>query len=40
MSQYRFNRKEMLQKAKQRCSIKKSAGYYLQNKEAIKKSKK
>ena len=29
----------MLQKAKERYSIKKSAEYYLQNKEAIKKSK-
>ena len=37
MSYYRFNRKEILQKAKERCSKEKSAEYYLENKEAINK---
>ena len=36
MSYYRFNRKEILQKAKERYSKEKAAEYYLQNKEAIK----
>ena len=41
MSYYWFNRKEILQKAKERYSKEKAADYYLQNKEAIKeKSKK
>ena len=38
MSYYQFNRKEILQKAKERYSKEKAAEYYLQNKEAIKKS--
>ena len=38
MSYYWFNRKEILQKAKERYSKEKAAEYYLQNKEAIKKS--
>ena len=37
MSYYWFNRKEILQKAKERCSKEKSAEYYLENKEAINK---
>ena len=37
MSYYWFNRKEMLQKAKERYSQEKVTDYYLQNKEAIKK---
>ena len=37
MSYYWFNRKEILQKAKERNSKEKSAVYYLKNKEAIKK---
>ena len=36
MSYYQFNRKEILQKAKERYSKEKAAEYYLQNKEAIK----
>ena len=36
MSCYHFNRKEILQKAKERYSKEKAAGYYLQNKESIK----
>ena len=36
MSYYWFNKKEILQKAKGRCSKEKAAEYYLQNKEAIK----
>ena len=36
MSYYRFNRKEIVQKAKERYSKEKVAEYYLQNKEAIK----
>ena len=38
MSYYWFNRKEILQKAKERYSKEKAAKYYLQNKEAKKKS--
>ena len=38
MSYYWFNRQEILQKAKERYSKEKPAEYYLQNKEAIKKS--
>ena len=38
MSYYWFNRKEILQKAKERYSKEKTAEYYLENKEAIKKS--
>ena len=37
MSYYWFNRKEILQKAKERCSKEKAAEYYLENKEAINK---
>ena len=40
MSCYHFNRKETLQKAKERYSKEKAAGYYLQNKEAIKEKSK
>ena len=40
MSYYWFNRKEILQKAKERYSKEKAAEYYLQNKETIKKLKK
>ena len=41
MSYYWFNRREILQKAKERYSKEKVAEYYLKNKEAIKeKSKK
>ena len=36
MSCYWFNRKEILQKAKERYSKEKTAEYYLQNKEVIK----
>ena len=36
MSYYQFNRKEILQKAKERYSKEKAAEYYSQNKEAIK----
>ena len=36
MSYYWFNRKEILQKAKERYSKEKAAEYYLKNKEAIK----
>ena len=36
MSYYQFNWQEILQKAKERYSKEKAAGYYLQNKEAIK----
>ena len=39
MSYYWFNRKEILQKAKERYSKEKTAEYYLQNIEAIKKLK-
>ena len=35
MSYYQFNRKEVLQTAKERYSRKKVAEYYLKNKEAI-----
>ena len=38
MSYYHFNRKEILQKAKERYSKEKAVEYYLQNKEAIQKS--
>ena len=37
MSYYWFNRKEILQKAKERYSKEKAAEYYVENKEAIKK---
>ena len=40
MSCYNFNKKEILQKAKERYSKEKPAEYYFQNKEAIKKKKK
>ena len=36
MSYYWFNRKDILQKAKERYSKEKAVEYYLQNKEAIK----
>ena len=39
MSYYCFNRKEILQKAKEIFSKEKAIEYYLQNKEAIKKVK-
>ena len=38
MSCYWFNRREILQKAKERYSQEKGAEYYAQNKEAIKES--
>ena len=38
MSYYHFNRKEILQKAKERYSKEKAAKYYLKNKEATKKT--
>ena len=37
MNYYWFNRKEILQKAKEKYSKEKAAEYYLQNKEAMKK---
>ena len=37
MSYYWFNRKEILQKVKERYSKEKAAEYYLESKEAIKK---
>ena len=37
MNYYQFNKKEILQKAKQNYSKQKGAEYYLLNKEAIKK---
>ena len=40
MSHYHFNRKEILQKAKERYSKEKAAEYYLQNKGAIKEKSK
>ena len=40
MSYYQFNRKEVLQKAKENYSKKKAAEYYFKNKEAIKKKSK
>ena len=36
MSYYKFNRKEILQKGKERYSKAKAAEYYLQNKEVLK----
>ena len=36
MSDYWFNRQEILQKAKERYSKEKAAEYYMQNKEVIK----
>ena len=36
MSYYGFNRQEILQKARERCSKEKAAKYYKQNKEVIK----
>ena len=36
MIYYLFNRQEILEKAKKRCSKEKAAEYYLQNKEVIK----
>ena len=40
MSYYWFNRKEILQKAKERYSKEKAAEYYLQNKEVMKEKSK
>ena len=40
MSYYWFNRKEILQKAKERYSKEKAAEYHLQNKEIIKEKSK
>ena len=40
MSYYWFNRKEILQKAKERYSKEKAAEYYLENKEAMTKKSK
>ena len=40
MSYYWFNRKEILQKVKERYSEEKAAEYYSQNKEAIKEKSK
>ena len=40
MSYYWFNRRKILQKAKERYSIEKAAEYYLQNKKAIKEKSK
>ena len=40
MRYYRFNRKEILQKAKERYSKEKAAEYYSKNKEAIKEKSK
>ena len=40
MSYYWFNRKEILQKAKERYSKEKAAEYYLENNEAIKEKSK
>ena len=40
MSYYWFNRQEILQKAKERCSKEKAAEYYVQNKEVIKEKSK
>ena len=40
MSYYWFNRKEILQKAKERSSKEEAADYYLQNTEAIKQKSK
>ena len=37
MNYYHINRKEILQKAKEKYSKEKAAEYYLQNKEVIKK---
>ena len=36
MNYYWFNRQEILQKAKEKCSKEKAVEYYKQNKEAIK----
>ena len=38
MNYYWFNRPEILQKAKEKYSKEKAAGYYAQNKEAIKEN--
>ena len=40
MSHYQFNRKEVLQKAKENHSNEKAAAYYLKNKETIKEKSK
>ena len=40
MSYYQFNREEILQKPKDRCSKEKAAEYYLKNKEPIKEKSK
>ena len=38
MSYYWFNKQEILQKAKEKYSKEKAAGYYNENKEVVKKS--
>ena len=38
MSYYQFNRQEILQKSKEKCSKEKAAEYYIQNKEAFKEN--
>ena len=40
MNYYWFNTQEILQKAKEKCSKEKAAGYYKQNKETIKEKSK
>ena len=40
MNYYWFNRQEILQKAKEKCSKEKATEYYKQNKEAIKEKSK
>ena len=40
MSYYRFNKKEILQKAKENFSKEKAAEYYLENKDVIKEKQK
>ena len=40
ISYYHLNKKEILQKAKDRYSVEKAAEYYSQNKEALKESQK
>ena len=40
MSYYQFNRQEILQKVKDGYSKEKAAGYYLENKEALKEKSK
>ena len=40
MSYYKFNKKEILQKAKENFSKEKAAEYYLENKDVIKEKQK